>query len=206
MSITQKGYTANLEGLSTDTPKPTDVELNTIFHELDTDKYYYFDGTDWNEMPSSGGGSSFEPTQAQLDAMNSGATTEKINQIATNTTNISSLTPVEQLLSCTITTADTYEKVATVDLPPQTTLQISAAGYRKSSNAVTGIYLLWSNVNQTDNIISISESSTMYLTLGVNAVVKNVSANNTYPINVYMRAAAAETYSLSLVYRFISEQ
>ena len=88
--VTLKGYTANMLGVSTD-QKPTDAEVNTIFRELDTNKYYYFDGTTWNEIPSSGGGSSFEPTQAQLDAMNSGATTEKINQISTNESNISTL-------------------------------------------------------------------------------------------------------------------
>ena len=88
--VTLKGYTANMLGVSTD-QKPTDAEVNTIFRELNTNKYYYFDGSAWNEIPSSGGGSSFEPTQAQLDAMNSGATTEKINQISTNESNILSL-------------------------------------------------------------------------------------------------------------------
>ena len=85
--VTLKGYTANMLGVSTD-QKPTDADINTIFRELNTNKYFYFDGTTWNEIPSSGG-SSFEPTQAQLDAMNSGATTEKINQISTNESNIS---------------------------------------------------------------------------------------------------------------------
>lgn len=88
--VTLKGYTANLDGKSTDS-KPTDVEVNTIFHELDTDKKYYFDGTTWNEMPASGGGgSSFTPTEAQLTAMNSGITSEDVQQISTNESNISS--------------------------------------------------------------------------------------------------------------------
>ena len=90
--VTLKGYTANLDGKSTDS-KPTDVEVNTIFHELDTDKKYYFDGTTWNEMPASGGGgSSFTPTEAQLTAMNSGITSEDVQQISTNESNISSVT------------------------------------------------------------------------------------------------------------------
>lgn len=38
-----------------------------------------------------GGGSSFEPTDAQLDAMNSGITSEDVEQISTNKTNISTL-------------------------------------------------------------------------------------------------------------------
>ena len=84
--VTLKGYTANLDGKSTDS-KPTDVEVNTIFHELDTDKRYYFDGTTWNEMPSSGGGG-FTPTTDQLTAMNSGITSEDVQQIDTNKNNI----------------------------------------------------------------------------------------------------------------------
>ena len=39
---------------------------------------------------SSGGGSGFTPTQAQLDAMNSGIDSEKVAQIGTNENNISS--------------------------------------------------------------------------------------------------------------------
>lgn len=88
--ITLKGYTANYAGKSTDT-KPTDVEINTIFHALDTDKYYYFDGTQWNEIPNTGGGGGFTPTTDQLTAMNSGIDSTKVEQISTNTTNISSL-------------------------------------------------------------------------------------------------------------------
>lgn len=87
--VTLKGYTANMLGLSTD-QKPTDAEVNTIIRELDTNKYYYFDGTDWNEIPNTGGGGGggFTPTQTQLDAMNSGITSGGVAQIGTNTNNI----------------------------------------------------------------------------------------------------------------------
>ena len=90
--VTLKGYTANMLGLSTD-QKPTDAEVNTIIRELDTNKYYYFDGSDWNEIPNTGGGGGggFTPTQTQLDAMNSGITSGGVEQIGTNTNNISSL-------------------------------------------------------------------------------------------------------------------
>lgn len=44
--ITLNGATANLVGLSTDT-KPINVDTNTIFLELDTGAFYYFDGRDW---------------------------------------------------------------------------------------------------------------------------------------------------------------
>ena len=39
----------------------------------------------------SGGGGGFTPTQAQLDAMNSGIDSTKVAQIATNTTDISGI-------------------------------------------------------------------------------------------------------------------
>ena len=90
--VTLKGYTANMLGLSTD-QKPTDAEVNTIIRELDTNKYYYFDGTDWNEIPNTGGGGGggFTPTTEQLAAMNSGITAEDVSQIGTNENNISLL-------------------------------------------------------------------------------------------------------------------
>ena len=47
--ITNNGSTADLCGLSTD-EKPTDAAVNTKFLELDTGKFYYFDGTDWLEI------------------------------------------------------------------------------------------------------------------------------------------------------------
>ena len=55
MAVTLKGQSAIYEGTSTDT-KPTDADNNAIFKELDTGIRYYYDGTDWNEIPSSGGG------------------------------------------------------------------------------------------------------------------------------------------------------
>lgn len=44
----------DLCGLSTDT-KPTeiggkDIEVNSLFLELDTGDFYYFDGNDWNKV------------------------------------------------------------------------------------------------------------------------------------------------------------
>ncbi len=38
-------------GLSSDT-KPSDVPANTLFLELDTGDFYYFDGTDWAKVGS----------------------------------------------------------------------------------------------------------------------------------------------------------
>ena len=55
MAITNKlSHTTDyveLEGLSTDTPKPTEgVGVNSKFYELDTGDTYYFDGEDWSKV------------------------------------------------------------------------------------------------------------------------------------------------------------
>ena len=49
MAITLKGASATLLGLSTD-EKPTDVDINTIFTELDTNTDYYFTGETWEKV------------------------------------------------------------------------------------------------------------------------------------------------------------
>ena len=68
--VTLKGYTANMNGLSTDSKPTTGVDINTIFRELNTNKYYYFDGTTWNEIPNTGGGGGGgDITSANVTAM-----------------------------------------------------------------------------------------------------------------------------------------
>lgn len=37
-------------GLSTDTKPTTEVEVNSLFLELDTGDVYYFNGTDWAKV------------------------------------------------------------------------------------------------------------------------------------------------------------
>ena len=80
--VTLKGYTANRLGLSTD-QKPTNVDVNTIFRELDTNKYYYFDGTDWNQIPNSGGGGGGDITSANITAMTGYEIAEEAEAIET---------------------------------------------------------------------------------------------------------------------------
>lgn len=48
-------FDVEYKGLSTD-EKPTDCAANSLFLELDTGKFYYFDGEDWNELGTGGGG------------------------------------------------------------------------------------------------------------------------------------------------------
>lgn len=47
--VTLNGSTANLMGYSTD-QKPTTAEDNTLFLELDTGDFYYFNGTEWKKV------------------------------------------------------------------------------------------------------------------------------------------------------------
>ena len=49
MAVTLAGAQPNYTGLSTDS-KPTDAEKNSIFLELDTGNFYYFDGSDWQKL------------------------------------------------------------------------------------------------------------------------------------------------------------
>jgi len=47
--ITNNGYSPDLRGESTD-EKPLDVAVNTMFLELDTGDFYYFDGEEWQKV------------------------------------------------------------------------------------------------------------------------------------------------------------
>lgn len=49
MAVTLNGNNANYVGLSTDN-KPTNVAENSMFLELDTGDFYYFDGSDWQKV------------------------------------------------------------------------------------------------------------------------------------------------------------
>lgn len=91
--ITLKGSSAIYEGTSGDSKPTAGIDVNTLYHELDTNKWYYFktDST-WGEVPNTGGGGSgFTPTTEQLAAMNSGITAEDVTQIGTNENDILTL-------------------------------------------------------------------------------------------------------------------
>ena len=56
--ITLNGHAPSLLGVSTDTKPTVDIELNTIFVELDTGDIYYFTGTtgsEWAKFAASDG-------------------------------------------------------------------------------------------------------------------------------------------------------
>lgn len=48
-------------GVSTD-EKPANAPTYSVYLELDTGKFYYYDGTEWKEIPCCGGGGSDEPS------------------------------------------------------------------------------------------------------------------------------------------------
>lgn len=49
MAVTLNGSRADYVGLSSDT-KPEDVPVNTLFLELDTGDFYYYNGSDWAKV------------------------------------------------------------------------------------------------------------------------------------------------------------
>lgn len=50
MAISLNGANADYMGLSTDTKPTEDIPVNTLFLELDTGDFYYFDGTAWEKV------------------------------------------------------------------------------------------------------------------------------------------------------------
>lgn len=52
--VTLNGSTSNLMGLSTDDKPITDIDINTLFLELDTGDFYYFIGTEGSEWAKVG--------------------------------------------------------------------------------------------------------------------------------------------------------
>lgn len=50
MAITLNGANADYMGKSTDTKPTEDIPVNTLFLELDTGDFYYFDGTAWEKV------------------------------------------------------------------------------------------------------------------------------------------------------------
>lgn len=64
----------DFKGLSTDTKPTENIAVNSLFFELDTTDFYYFDGTDWELVVSSGGGGSI-PVPVTISNGGTGGTT-----------------------------------------------------------------------------------------------------------------------------------
>lgn len=50
MAITLNGANADYMGLSTDEKPINEIPVNTLFLELDTGDFYYYDGTEWAKV------------------------------------------------------------------------------------------------------------------------------------------------------------
>lgn len=50
MANTLNGANADYMGESTDTKPTEDISVNTLYLELDTGDFYYFDGTTWKKV------------------------------------------------------------------------------------------------------------------------------------------------------------
>lgn len=56
----------DFSGVSTES-KPTNCAVNSLFTELDTGNFYYFDGTKWNQIPMISGDDNLELVRARID-------------------------------------------------------------------------------------------------------------------------------------------
>lgn len=56
----------DFSGVSTES-KPTNCAVNSLFTELDTGNFYYFDGTAWNQIPMVNGDDNLELVRARID-------------------------------------------------------------------------------------------------------------------------------------------
>ena len=50
MAVTLAGAQPNYTGLSTDSKPTANIEVNSIYLELDTGNFYFFNGTTWQKV------------------------------------------------------------------------------------------------------------------------------------------------------------
>lgn len=56
----------DFSGVSTE-PKPTNCAVNSLFTELDTGNFYYFDGNKWNQIPMISGDDNLDLVKARIN-------------------------------------------------------------------------------------------------------------------------------------------
>ena len=86
--ITLKGSSAIYEGTTNDSKPTTSIDVNTLFHELDSNKWYYFTtSSTWVEVPNTGGGGGGgDITSANVTAMTGYEIAEEADEIETTDT------------------------------------------------------------------------------------------------------------------------
>ena len=105
-----------LRGLSTDI-KPTDgIRTNCRFWELDTGKYYYYDGSAWQDAPGGGGGGDIDELERRMTAAE-GAITDLQAEVVKEVT-VSGTDPV---ITATANTRYICGEVTTLSFTPSAT-------------------------------------------------------------------------------------
>lgn len=66
MNTCKQANEYDFNGLSTDT-KPINCAVNSLFLELDTGNFYYFDGTEWNQIPMISGDDNLDLVKARIN-------------------------------------------------------------------------------------------------------------------------------------------
>ena len=141
-----------------------------------------------------GGGSSFEPTDEQLAAMNSGITSEDVEQISTNKTNISLITPT--VAGGVVNTTTTYSLVSSAtlsipnaaDIPYATVCRITMSYY--SGAYPTGMIISRSNdsdnFNTVENTMAKYESTDNNKSMTISTILYNTT-NSDIPIYFWLK-------------------
>lgn len=191
--VTNYGGTGDLMCSSTDV-KPTDVAVNTRCLELDTGKFWYFNGTSWTETPGGGGGGSATLIEKNVTANGTytasdddadGYSSVEVDVPNTYTVDdngkvVSNQTLVAQTAKPdTITVNDTYNTTeynsVTVNVP--NTYTVADEGKVVSSGAL---------VSQSAYPSTITANNT-YDTTNYNSIAVNVSGDNSDLINLIER-------------------
>lgn len=87
--VTMKGSSGIYEGPSvSEMANEPNIEVNTIFHELDSGKWYYYKTDEtWAEIPNAGGGGGGgDITSANVTAMTGYEIAEEVDDIETTDT------------------------------------------------------------------------------------------------------------------------
>ena len=144
------------------------------------------------ENGGGGGGGGFTPTDAQLDAMNSGITSEDVEQISTNQNNILSNKNEVDYVGSTITNtrrnggSALYDDITALDVLIPLTFEMTGTQYESFTVAVADNNSL-ANVEYYENV---NPASTLYIkphypTTYVRVMdVSGVYINATYPVDV----------------------
>lgn len=147
------------------------------------------------------GGSDFEPTQAQLDAMNSGVTSADVEQITVNKNNIALNARKTKQITYTAVAANTYEIVSdlAITVPAGKVLEFAAYGLGASKRCVA-IKAIMFNYLTNDYIIAENDTGgTGRICVCITGAFCN-SAPVDVTVNFYVKYADIGSNPVGIVY------